>query len=204
MNNLSRALAVTLMAATIPATIVLAQQATPADQPPAAHKSETQRGPSPETIARLQDGRVAMAKTALKLSPDQETLWAPVEAKIRAGFDERRKARETWQAKREERRADKKAEGQDGKKGDKLALPERIEKRSERLTARAAKLTEQAAKAKEFAEVLKPLYASFSEEQKAVAGRVLSHFGQDGRGPRGNRWAMGGKRGHGGHDRGRF
>ena len=29
MNNLSRALAVTLMAATIPATIVLAQQATP-------------------------------------------------------------------------------------------------------------------------------------------------------------------------------
>lgn len=203
MNNLSRALAVTLMAATIPATIVLAQQAAPADQPPATEKSETQRGPSPETIARLQDGRVAMAKTALKLSPDQETLWAPVEAKIRAGFDERRKAREAWQAKREQRRAEK-AEGQDGKKGDKLALPERIEKRSERLTARAAKMTEQAAKAKEFAEVLKPLYASFSEEQKAVAGRVLSHFGQDGRGPRGNRWAMGGKRGHGGHDRGRF
>ena len=204
MNNLSRALAVTLMAATIPATIVLAQQATPAEQVPAAQMSETQRGPSPETIARLQDGRVAMAKTALKLSPDQETLWAPVEAKIRAGFEERRKAREARQAKREERRAEKTAEGRDGKKGDKLALPERIEKRSERLTARAAKLTEQAAKSKEFAEVLKPLYASFSEEQKAVAGRVLSHFGQDGRGPRGNRWAMGGKRGHGGHGGDRF
>ena len=204
MNNLSRALAVTLMAATIPATIVLAQQATPADQPAAAEKSETQRGPSPETIARLQDGRIAMAKTALKLSPDQEKLWVPVEDKIRVGFDERRKAREVWQAKREERRADKKAEGEGGKRGEKLALPERIEKRSERLTARAAKLTEQAAKAKEFAEVLKPLYASLSEEQKAVAGRVLGHFGQDGRGPRGSRWAMGGKRGHGGHDRDRF
>ena len=62
-------------------------------------------------------------------------------------------------------------------------------------------MTERAAKAKEFAEVLKPLYASFSEEQKAVAGRVLSHFGQEGRGPRGSRWAMGGKRGHGGPDR---
>ena len=94
MNNLSRALAVTLMAATIPATIVLAQQATPAEQVPAAEKSETQRGPSPETIARLQDGRIAMAKTALKLSPDQEKLWAPVEDKIRAGFEERRKARQ--------------------------------------------------------------------------------------------------------------
>jgi hypothetical protein len=204
MNNLSRALAVTLMAATIPATIVLAQQTPPAEQAPAAQKSERHRGPSPETITRLQDGRVAMAKAALKLSSDQEALWAPVEAKIRAGFDERAKAREAWQAKREERRAEKKAEGQDGKKGEKLALPERIEKRSERLTARAAKMTERAAKAKEFAEVLKPLYASFSEEQKAVAGRVLGHFGQDGRGPRGNRWAMGGKRGHGGHDRDRF
>jgi LTXXQ motif family protein len=204
MNNLSRALAVTLMAATIPATIVLAQQAAPADQPPVAQKSETQRGPSPETIARLQDGRVAMAKAALKLSPDQEKLWVPVEDKIRAGFEERRKAREARQAKREERRAEKQAEAQDGKKGERLALPERIEKRSERLTARAAKMTEQAAKAKEFAEVLKPLYASFSEEQKAVAGRVLSHFGQDGHGPRGNRWAMGGKRGHGGHDGARF
>ena len=188
MNNLSRALAVTLMAATIPATIVLAQQANTGDQP-AAENSETRRGPSPETIARLQDGRIAMAKTALKLSPDQEKLWAPVEEKIRAGFEERRKAREAWQAKREERRAEK-AKGEDGK-GEKLALPERIEKRSERLTARAAKMTERAAKAKEFAEVLKPLYASFSEEQKAVAGRVLTHFGQDGRGPRGPRWAMG-------------
>ena len=198
MNNLSRALAVTLMAATIPATIVLAQQANTGDQP-AVENSETRRGPSPETIARLQDGRIAMAKTALKLSPDQEKLWVPVEEKIRAGFEERRKSREAWQAKREERRADK-AKGEDGK-GEKLALPERIEKRSERLTARAARMTERAAKAKEFAEVLKPLYASFSEEQKAVAGRVLSHFGHEGRGPRGPRWAMGGKRGHGGPDR---
>src|SRR4029078_12430460 len=95
MKNLSRALAVTLMAATIPATIVLAQQANTGDQT-AAENSETRRGPAPETIARLQDGRIAMAKTALKLSPDQEKLWAPVEEKIRAGFEERRKAREDW------------------------------------------------------------------------------------------------------------
>lgn len=189
MNNLSRALAVTLMAATIPATIVLAQQAKPGDQP-AVEKSETRRGPSPETIARLQEGRIAMAKTALKLSPDQETLWSPVEQKIRAGFDERQKAREAWQAKREERRAQREAKGEDGKKHEQLALPERFEKRSERLTAGAVKMNERAAEAKEFAEVLKPLYASLSEEQKAVASQVLSHFGQEGRGQRGHRWAM--------------
>jgi hypothetical protein len=206
MNNLSRALAVTLMAATIPATIVLAQQATPGDQP-AAEKSETRRGPSPETLARLEDGRIAMAKTALKLSPEQEKLWAPVEANIRANFEERRKAFEARQAKRDERRqarADEKAKGDDAKAG-KLALPDRIEKRSQRMTERATKMNERAGKVKEYAEILKPLYASFSEEQKAVAGRVLTHLGQDGRGPRGPRWAMnrgdfGPGHGHG-HDR---
>jgi LTXXQ motif family protein len=204
MNNLSRALAVTLLAATIPATIVLAQQAPGGDQA-ATEKSETRRGPSPETVARLQDGRVAMAKAALKLSPDQEALWAPVEAKIRAGFEERRAKREAWAAKREERRADRAEKGDGDKKGERLALPERLEKRSLRMTERAAKMTERAAKAKEFAETLKPLYASFTEEQRAVASRVLSHFGQEGRGPRGHRWAMGGgKRGHGGPERDRF
>jgi transketolase len=203
MNNLSRALAVTLMAATIPATIVLAQQPAPGDQQPAVEKSETRRGPSPETLARLEDGRIAMAKAALKLSADQEKLWAPVEANMRASFEERRKAREAWAAKRDERRAAKSEKADGDKQAEKLALPDRIEKRSERLTKQAVKLNERAAKVKEFAEVLKPLYASFSEEQKAVAGRVLTHFGQDGRGPRGPRWAMGGggKRGHGGPDR---
>ncbi len=196
MNNLSRALAAALMAATIPATIVLAQQPAPGDQP-GVEKSEGRRGPSPETMARLQDGRIAMAKAALKLTPEQETLWAPVEANIRAGFEERRKQHEARDAKREERRAERAAKGDDDKKRERLALPERIEKRSERLTKQAEKLNERAAKAKQFADVLKPLYATFTEDQKAVAGKVLNHFGQDGRGQRGPRWAMNRGFGHG-------
>lgn len=190
MNKLSRVLAVGLMAATIPATIVLAQQPAAGDQP-AAEKSETRRGPSAETMARLEDGRIAFAKAALKLSPEQEKLWAPVEEKMRASFAERQKNREAWQAKRAER----KAKGEEGK-GEKLALPERIEKRSERMTKQAEKLNERAAKAKEFAEVLKPLYASLSDEQKAVASRVLNQFGE-GKHGKGPRWAM--HRGFGGH-----
>jgi len=190
MKKLSRAVAITLLAATIPATIVLADPG-PGDQQK-SEQGEVKRGPSPETLARLEDGRIAMAKAALKLSPDQEKLFAPVEEKIRAGFADRRKARETWAAKREERRAE------NGKhEHEQIALPDRIEKRSERLTEIAAKLTERAQKAKEFADVLKPFYASLSDEQKAVASQVLGHFGQDGRGRHGPRWAMGG---HGGHD----
>ena len=192
MNKISRAFAVALMATTIPATIVLAQQA-PGGEQAAVEKSETRRGPSPETLARLEDGRIAFAKTALKLTPDQEKLWEPVEKQIRANFDARQKKRDEWQAKREER----KAKGEDGKR-EKLALPERIEKGSERLTKRAELLNERAAKQKEFAEVLKPLYASFSPEQQDVAGRVLGQFiGKGKRGGHGPRWAM--HRGFGGH-----
>jgi len=201
MNNLSRALAVALMAATVPATIVLAQQA-PGEQPN-AEQSKTERGPSAETISRLEDGRIAMAKTALKLTPEQEKLWAPVEEKIRARFEERRKEREAWQAKVDERRAERKAKGEDGKR-ERMALPDRIEERSERMTKMAERLTERAAKSKEFAETLKPLYATFSDEQKAVAGKVLGHFagGKRGHG-HGHGWAMhrgvGMGHGHGGY-----
>ena len=122
MKKLSRALAITLLAATVPATIVLADPE-PSDQK--SEQSDVKRGPSPETLARLEDGRIAMAKAALKLSPDQEKLFAPVEEKIRAGFADRRKAREAWAAKREQFRAEKgKHERQQ------VSLPERIEKRS--------------------------------------------------------------------------
>ena len=188
MKKLSRALAITLLAATVPATTVLAE--TEQGDQAKSEQSEVKRGPSPETLGRLEDGRIAMIKAALKLSPEQEKLFAPVEEKIRAGFAERRKAREAWQAKREEWRANK-------GKHEQVSLPERMEKRSQRLTEAAAKMTERAQKAKEYAEVLKPLYASLSDEQKAVASQVLGHSGQDARGHFGHRWAMGG---HGGRD----
>jgi len=194
MSKLSRALAVTLLAASIPATVVLAQQAEDAEQP-AAMETEKDRGPSPETMSRLQDGRIAMAKEALKLTPEQEKLWAPVEEKIRANYAERSKMRDEWRTKRAERRAERKT-------GAKLALPERIEKRSQRMANRATKMSERATKSKEFAETVKPFYASLSDDQKAVADHVLSRFahghrGRHGRrGHHGRRWAMGGGWGH--------
>jgi hypothetical protein len=201
MSKLSRALAITLLAASVPATIVLAQQPTESDQPAVeesgkGEKSEDRRGPSPETLARLEDGRIAMAKAALKLTPEQEKLWAPVEEKIRADYAERRKEREAWREKREERRADR-------DKGETLALPERIERSSQRMVERASKLSERAAKTKELAGVLKPFYQSLSDEQKEVASHVLSRFAHEGRGRHGRRWAMGGGGRHQGrhHDR---
>src|SRR4051812_12226791 len=88
MSKLTRALAATALVVALPATVVLAQQGEPektGDQP---QQTEKHRGPSAETLARLQDGRIAMIKTALKLTPEQEKLWAPVEEKMRAAFAE--------------------------------------------------------------------------------------------------------------------
>lgn len=193
MNTLSRALAITLMAAAVPATIAFAQQPEEGGPPPA--QAEKYRGPSPETMQRLQDGRVAMAKEALKLTPEQEKLWAPVEEKIRARFEERQKKREEWRAKREERKAD--SADRKEKRAERLntPLPERMEKRAERMTERADKMTERAAKMKEFASVLKPFYDSLSDEQKDVARVVLAKFASDGghhgRGHHGHRWGGG-------------
>ena len=189
MSKLSRALAATVLAASLPAAVALAQAGPP--EQPAAEQGERHKGPSPETQARLEDGRIAMIKTALKLTPEQEKLWGPVEEKMRAAFADRQKRREEWQAKREERRAEK------GEQKEQLSLPDRIEERSKRLTEFATKLNERAAKTKEYAEVLRPFYASLSDEQKDVAKRVLAPHGRHGA-----RFAMGGRdggpHGHGG------
>ncbi len=197
MSKLSRALAITLLAASVPAGIVLAQQAPGPDgpPPPAAEKSEGPRGPSPEMQARFEDGRIAMAKTALKLTPEQEKLWAPVEEKIRADYAEHRKMREEWRTKREQRRASR-------DEMRKLALPERIEKRSERMAERATRMSERATKTKEFAAVVKPFYTSLSDEQKEVADHLLVRFagGKMGRGHHGHHgWRMCDRGGWGGH-----
>ena len=193
MNYLSRAVAVTLLAVSIPATIVVAQQA---EQEPVESKKES-KGLSPETSARLEDGRIAMAKTALKLNEEQEKLWAPVEEQVRADYAERRKRRDQWREKRAERR-DRKDRG-------KLTLPERVDRRSEKMTKHATRLSERAERTKEFAEVLKPFYASLSDEQKEVANHLLRRFAGGMKGHRrhahkrmcGGRggWRHGGRRG---------
>ena len=157
MNYFSRAAAVTLMAVVIPGTIVVAQQA---EEEPVETKSDWKRL-SPETRARLQDGRIAMAKTALQLNEEQEKLWASVDAQIRTDYAERRKARAEWH---------------DGKGREKLTLPERVERRREKMAKRATWLGERADEMKEFGEVLKPFYASLSDEQKEIADVVLRPF----------------------------
>lgn len=156
---------------------------------------------SPEARARLEDGRIAMAKTALKLTAEQEPLWAAVEKEIRTGFEMRAKRREEFRAKREERRKARR----EAKDGDRKAhrgrdrdLAKRFERMSERVSSRAERL-------KAFSAAFSPFYASLSNEQKEVIRplmRKLSPRGGRRHGHRGwrhgGRWADGGR----GHHRG--
>jgi hypothetical protein len=148
-----------VLAASIPAAAVLAQSQAPA----------APRGPSPEVQARLQDGRIAMIKESLKLNNDQLRLWGPVEEQLRASF----KARQDARAERRERRE---------QGAQRPTLPDRLDHASKRMAERAERM-------RSFAETVKPLYASLSEDQKAVAAVVLRRPLGMGEG-RGRRWAM--------------
>jgi hypothetical protein len=155
-------LAAALVAAAVPAAIVLAQA------------PERAAGLSADARARLLEGRLAMAKTALNLTNDQMLLWAPVEQHIRASVAERQK-----------RRAERQQMRQSGAASQRRALPERLDRASERMAQRAERM-------KAFAAVFKPFYASLNDEQKAMAGVVLRQM--RGPGMRGPRWAW--RQGH--------
>src|SRR5262245_53683609 len=142
-------------------------------QAPAPSASPTPSPPqrarlSPDAIKRLQDGRLAMIKEALKLNDAQLKLWEPVEAQMRAVAGAR-------QQRREERITREQG-------ASRPSLPDRLERAGQRMAQRATEL-------KAFADAFKPFYASLSEEQKAVA-EVLWRGGR-GHGGMRARWAHG-------------
>ena len=162
-TSMHRFIVPTLLAVTIPA-VAMGQ----AQQEPSARGTERERGRmerlSPESRARLQDGRIAMIKETLKLNDAQLKLWAPVEAQMRAAAEARQQAR----AERRQAR-DQAAE--------RPSLADRLDRASQRMAKRAEQM-------KAFADAFKPFYAALSDEQKTLADVVLreGHGGRRGRG----------------------
>jgi hypothetical protein len=163
--KLTGMLAAAAVAAAVPAAMVFAQAPGP----------QRGAGMSAEVRARLLEGRLAMAKTALSLNGDQLKLWAPVEEHLRARAAERQKRWQERQQMREQAR-------QSGTSPQRPSLPDRLDRASERMAQRAERM-------KAFAAVFKPFYASLNDEQKAVAGVVLRQVRGHGMGGRGPRWA---------------
>lgn len=108
---------------------------------------------SAEDRAALLDARIAALKAGLKLTPDQEKNWAPVETAIREQAKQRAERFAAWREKR-----DGHEEHHD--------LIERLQHRSERLTQRAADLQKLIGAAK-------PLYDSLDDGQKRRFAALL-------------------------------
>jgi hypothetical protein len=154
---------------------------------PAAGEQRGERpGLSQDDFNRFVDARVAAIKAGLKLSADQERLWQPVEDAIRRNAGERFTRYEQRGARREQRQATD---------------------FMQQLEARGTMMTENAQRASALATAMRPLWNSFSEDQKRIAPRLMrsamngmgwrERGDRRGRGEHGRRGAMM-QHGHGG------
>ena len=115
------------------------------------------RAASPEDRAAFADARIAALHAGLKLNPEQEKLWPPVETAIRGLMQERREA----QAARRERFASMRQERAD------QDMPATLRFMADRQAASADAL-------RKLADASQPLYASLDDSQKRRLA-MLSH-----------------------------
>ena len=127
---------------------------------------------SPEDRAALTDARIAAVKAGLKLTPDQEKLWPPVEAAVR-DFAKLRIDRAN--ARMDAQRND----SQDAQKPDDPVA--RLRDRADTMAATAAAM-------KRIADAADPLYKTLDDGQKRRLA-ILTHMG--------GRFGGGGWRHHG-------
>jgi hypothetical protein len=121
---------------------------------------------NPEDRAAFADARIAAVKAGLKLTPDQDKLWPPVETAVR-DFAKLRidRANARMQA-----RKDRDAERP------KVDLVTRLHQRADNMATTAAAL-------KKIADAADPLYKTLDEGQKrrlAVLTRMEGRFGGEG------------------------
>ncbi len=159
-----------LIAASGIAHAQMAQAPQQPHQPPQAQRQPL----SADAMGRMQDGRIAMIKGALKMSDAQLKLWAPVEAQMRARHEAHAKAQQDRAASQPS--------------GTRPSMTERMERR-------AAMQAQRAEQDKTYTDVLKPFLAALSDDQKVVAERLLGDKGHGHRGFAGGDHGRGGMRG---------
>src|SRR5712671_5548095 len=127
---------------------------------------------TPEDRAALTDARIAAVKAGLKLTPDQEKLWPPVEAAVR---DLAKLRIDRANARMNARRDD----SQDAQKPDDPVA---------RLRERADTMVTTAAAMKKIADAADPLYKTLDDGQKRRLAILTHHMeGRSGEGWR-HRW----------------
>lgn len=122
---------------------------------------------SPDDRAAFTDARIAAIRAGIKLTPDQEKLWPPVESALRDLAKQRETQRDAWRAQREAAK-DKKQE---------IAAPDRLRTMGDASIARGEAL-------RKLADATGPLYATLDEGQKRraemLARPMRPHWGHKG------------------------
>ena len=139
-----------------------------------------------EDRAAFVDAKIAAVKAGLKLSPEQEKMWPPVEAAVRDFAKQRMALANARASEREARRAEQdQKSSQDGKS----AAADQTRDPMARLRDRADRMAETAAGLKKIADAADPLYNSLDDGQKRRLS-MLTRMGGD-RGWRGRGFERG-------------
>ena len=125
---------------------------------------------NPDDMSAFADARIAAVKAGLRLTPDQEKLWPPVEAAVR-DFAKLRIDRANARMKAQD------ASGGQQTPDDPVA---RLRERADNMTASAAGL-------KKIADAADPLYKTLDEGQKRRLAMLTRHRGPFGGGEDGPR-----------------
>jgi hypothetical protein len=135
-------------------TFALAQSPGPGgpEAPAAGEQRGGPQGLSRDDFNRFVDARLAAIRAGLKLTADQERLWQPVEDAIRRNASERFARFEQRRAPRDRRQS--------------MDFMQQLE-------TRGAMMTENAQRASALATAMRPLWDTFSEDQKRIAPRLM-------------------------------
>lgn len=170
--------------------VALAQ--TPSAPSEGGGKAQTQAGQtdprfSVEDRQAFVDARLAGAKAGLRLTPEQEKLWGPVETAARAIATERLERMEQMRKWRESRRENR---GEARERPDFMGT---IDRMADNRAKSAANLTA-------FRDAMKPLWASLDERQKRLLPQLVRPMRAElrGMGGRGERGGWHHRRHHGG------
>jgi hypothetical protein len=169
-------------------------QTTPPPAPqsqPQAQDQTTQRPARPRLtradMDALTDARMAAIQAGLKLTPEQQRLWTPVEQALRVMATARATRFEEARQRLDQRRQG--AQGQQGAQPTPPDLAQRLEQGSERATQAAQRLAA-------LSTAVKPFWASLSDDQKRILPMLMRREGGQMRMGMGERFERQGREQH--------
>lgn len=148
----------------------------------AQHRFHQHHRMSVEDRAAFLDAKIASVKAGLKLTPDQEKMWPPVEAAVRDLAKQRIAMANARASERDARRAERDQKGASNPAPGDRAAADQTRDPIARLRDRADRMATTAAGLKKIADAADPLYKSLDDGQKRRLAMLTRMGGRHGGG----------------------